>query len=417
MTISKFCRLNFSLSSILVNAACLFLLCQPLNVKAQHTTCGIDDSESFREIQTRGYNSNQTYWESQIIPYHFEAYLSSSTESAFLKVIAELHSSTNLCFIPKAKEAKDFSVGPSSTRGVAFGSSRGVQVNSGSLRTMRHEIGHGLGLKHEHQRPDRDTYITVLKENIEPEYLYAFDILKMQSNYAITEDYDYGSVMHYRASSFSINGEPTIITNNDADIGSLDYSQTDIDFLNELYPKKIDCDSAAYHRKPIAKIGFKELKIDCESKEITVESQSIGNVKSIAWEVVGEVSSKSTEDNPTFLLPTAGEYMIILTVSGDYGTHASSKYFKINKCEFEKTMYPNPTSSTAFIDLSINPKAATFRITSSSGKLLWEKRYYSKLGLSDPIELDFVETLPSGLYYITTTTRGQSYTEKLEVIR
>ena len=36
-------------------------------------------------------------------------------------------------------------------------------------RWLSHQIGHALGLKHEHQRPDRDRFIDVHTENVIPE--------------------------------------------------------------------------------------------------------------------------------------------------------------------------------------------------------------------------------------------------------
>ena len=58
-----------------------------------------------------------------------------------------------------------------------------------------HEIGHALGLWHEHQRTDRDDYVTIDYDNLE--YWSA------SSNYNKNDvndhqlPYDYNSVMHY----------------------------------------------------------------------------------------------------------------------------------------------------------------------------------------------------------------------------
>lgn len=73
-----------------------------------------------------------------------------------------------------------------------------------TLRTARHELGHTLGMWHEHQRPDRDTYIDVFEANS------VFDAEQFKTNYGATavsaalwtSDYDLLSVMHYG----SING-------------------------------------------------------------------------------------------------------------------------------------------------------------------------------------------------------------------
>ena len=76
---------------------------------------------------------------------------------------------------------------------------------------MLHELGHAFGFMHEHQRADRDHYITVLWENIQLEWDYAYAQLGM----TITEGgsveataYDFGSLMHYGNGAFS-SGGPT----------------------------------------------------------------------------------------------------------------------------------------------------------------------------------------------------------------
>ena len=78
--------------------------------------------------------------------------------------------------------------------------------NAGSVI---HEIGHVLGLEHEHTRPDRDQYIDILWENIDAEKRHNFDIAPTGSR--MLGGYDYDSVMHYGPTNFSTNGQPTII--------------------------------------------------------------------------------------------------------------------------------------------------------------------------------------------------------------
>lgn len=82
-----------------------------------------------------------------------------------------------------------------------------VELLNWSLGTVTHEIGHTLGLHHEHQRPDRDQYIHVNEENIEegaePQFWVQFAL-------PTVGPYDFGSIMHYRQYAFSVNGQPTI---------------------------------------------------------------------------------------------------------------------------------------------------------------------------------------------------------------
>lgn len=73
--------------------------------------------------------------------------------------------------------------------------------------SVLHELGHALGFLHEHQRPDRDNYVTINWANLSPGAFGAFDILSMR----LRTSYDFLSVMHYQAWAFSINGQQTIV--------------------------------------------------------------------------------------------------------------------------------------------------------------------------------------------------------------
>ncbi|KAK5972855.1 Zinc metalloproteinase [Trichostrongylus colubriformis] len=67
-----------------------------------------------------------------------------------------------------------------------------------------HEIGHALGLFHTHSRYDRNQFITVNEENIQPDWLVDFAQQSPQSNNNYNITYDYGSLMHYGATTSSI---------------------------------------------------------------------------------------------------------------------------------------------------------------------------------------------------------------------
>jgi hypothetical protein len=59
-----------------------------------------------------------------------------------------------------------------------------------------HEIGHALGFYHEHNRWDRDNYIKIHYENIEPGQNKSF-VQEKPENADFDHDYDYLSIMHY----------------------------------------------------------------------------------------------------------------------------------------------------------------------------------------------------------------------------
>ncbi len=75
--------------------------------------------------------------------------------------------------------------------------------------TVAHEVGHALGMEHEHTRLDRDNFVINKYENIIQSSKHNFDI---SSNAIDLGQYDFDSIMHYPAHSFPIDpSKPTII--------------------------------------------------------------------------------------------------------------------------------------------------------------------------------------------------------------
>ncbi|KAK6035782.1 astacin, partial [Cooperia oncophora] len=68
-----------------------------------------------------------------------------------------------------------------------------------------------LGFFHTHSRHDRDRFITVDKENIKPDWLDQFTLETPATNNNYDLTYDYGSLMHYGATSATRNKLPTMV--------------------------------------------------------------------------------------------------------------------------------------------------------------------------------------------------------------
>jgi len=66
---------------------------------------------------------------------------------------------------------------------------------------LLHEMFHLFGIMHTQMRPDRDNYITILRQNIQRQYSQEYDICHECNDYGVP--YDCSSIMHYGAETFS----------------------------------------------------------------------------------------------------------------------------------------------------------------------------------------------------------------------
>lgn len=69
---------------------------------------------------------------------------------------------------------------------------------------------HVVGFKHEQNREDRDDFVIIHRKNIQKGAEKNFEKSKIGDTTSFGVVYDYGSVLHYSASAFSRNGQPTI---------------------------------------------------------------------------------------------------------------------------------------------------------------------------------------------------------------
>ena len=74
--------------------------------------------------------------------------------------------------------------------------------------TIAHELVHALGFDHEHNRPDRDDWITIDFNNIQNgELNLDFRKLNESSFQDLDTPYDYESIMHYHSTAHVINNQ------------------------------------------------------------------------------------------------------------------------------------------------------------------------------------------------------------------
>ncbi|KAF5303528.1 hypothetical protein FQR65_LT08227 [Abscondita terminalis] len=102
--------------------------------------------------------------------------------------------------------------------------------------TIAHEFMHAVGFYHQQSTTNRDNYIKLITENIDPVYLHDFNIPPNITSFG--QPYDYCSIMHYDIYAFTLNGEPTmeLLCSTDCDVGFvLELSQVDKNKINLMY--------------------------------------------------------------------------------------------------------------------------------------------------------------------------------------
>ncbi|MGK0617415.1 M12 family metallopeptidase [Meiothermus cerbereus] len=162
-----------------------------------------------------------TRWPGGRIPYVFANDWGSEASNItmrtrILQAIAHWEEHTNLDFYEDAggpnKLVFKNSQGCSSfvgRRDDLFNESQDVNLNMGcDLSAVIHEIGHAVGLYHEHSREDRDSFVQVLWGNIQDGRGHNFN-RHVDDGFDIGP-YDFESIMHYDCFAFSRNGMPTL---------------------------------------------------------------------------------------------------------------------------------------------------------------------------------------------------------------
>ena len=152
--------------------------------------------------------------------------------------IAEWQAKTRFRFKRRVNEANYivFASGGGCSSSVGMqGGAQTITLGAGCGRgNAIHEIGHALGLWHEQSRADRDANVEVLWQNIIPLARHNFE--QHISDGLDLGAYDFGSIMHYPANAFGIDGRETLRPRRPASIGQRDaLSAGDVAAIEAIY--------------------------------------------------------------------------------------------------------------------------------------------------------------------------------------
>lgn len=201
-------------------------------------------------------------WPKGVIPYKINENVGQQIRGAIHEAIEEYHNKTNLVFVERRNE-KDYVEFIAATeheicRGCGasrVGRQGGRQlihlsqttdsptkiVNAG---TVIHELAHMISLRHVQSRTDRDKYIRILWDNIEPSQRHNFE-KHVTDGIDLGERYNYDSIMHYDEFAFGkiVDGKQmrTIVPRiKGVRLGNDRLSIYDVANINKLYPPVAD---------------------------------------------------------------------------------------------------------------------------------------------------------------------------------
>ena len=188
-------------------------------------------------------------WPQGLVPYVIDSDLTDRQRQDVEAAIAEWNGKTVISLVARSAEPnyvrfQSVADGNCRSRVGMVGGEQMIALPPGgcSAPAVTHEIGHAVGLWHEHQRQDRGQYISLIPENLDRSLDDWF-----KAEHPGSGHYDFASVMHYDALTATASGGFVMETIPPGmDIPAAGLSAGDIDGVARLYgqvPEKLTISS------------------------------------------------------------------------------------------------------------------------------------------------------------------------------
>jgi hypothetical protein len=173
--------------------------------------------EELRQTEKNvGLWNNNNNWIDRVIPYDIDSGLNATMVTRIEEAMQAWNEDFGFTFVERTTQTQyvHFQPGGGCSSGLGKGSgATNISLSTGcSTGNVIHEIGHAVGLHHTHVRCDRDRYLVVWEERIDPAFFVANFTKQCGSNYWDVGWWDTQSIMHYSSFAFPAPGEtePTI---------------------------------------------------------------------------------------------------------------------------------------------------------------------------------------------------------------
>lgn len=167
------------------------------------------------DFVTRGLKQKSVnLWDQGIIRYRFASNISSAHRNLFLQSCYEMGEFADIQCLPKRSSDSHYIYVTHTNKNICGSSHLGrrggkqdLKIKCWRRRTIQHELMHAFGISHEQNRPDRDEFITLLWQNVQPSVRFNYSKVSIGGASHYLNYYDFDSIMHYGSHSGAVAGK------------------------------------------------------------------------------------------------------------------------------------------------------------------------------------------------------------------
>lgn len=320
-----------------------------------------------------GAGTSKGLWPDAIVYYEFADDISEFTKGQFDEAFRAWETGTPLRFIERTNEPNYLEIVYSEITSSGVGTDGGRHLlfitpySHTPLGTVLHELGHAIGLQHEHQRSDRDEYVEVFPENVMPANVTQISLVLNTVNYT---PYDFLSIMHYGRKTLSANSGDTIRPREEyieylGQIGQRDsLSALDREGVRKMYsfmplPLSPESDSWTYGSRllrftwsgfPDAQFYHIQLASDSSFSQLVHEAYiDPVDLERLAIEPQGTSWAPPNEDGTLY-------WRVRCQISGRYRAWSDVSQLHVRARDYRTVVrapYPNPSSTQTTIPFDL----------------------------------------------------------------